>query len=173
MDIGFKADKRRTSFFITYLRQWFRGRQTPENIPVPRPNDPRHLLPPSQFVYLVSATVHPRLAIPSIGRSNNLFIRLAAALSPKPAVLQTSNPLSVSAFLTEPTNYRSRSGPFQRDITSAPPANAAGFHGALSRPPSLPPRRTCRFALALLNPDVLPKSRLAPVFADLAHSTAH
>ena len=39
MDIGSEADKRRSSF-ITYLGQWFRGRQTPETIPVPPPNDP-------------------------------------------------------------------------------------------------------------------------------------
>ena len=43
----------------------------------------------------------------------------------------------------------------------------------MSRLHSLPPRRTCRFAVALLHPDVLPKSRLAPVSTDLAHTTAH
>ena len=120
MDIGSEADKRRSSPFLTYLGQWFRGRQTPETIPVPPPNDPRHLPPPSQFVSLASATVHPRLAIPSIGRSNNHFIRLAAAFPPQPAALQMSHPLSVSAFLTEPSYYRPRSDPFHRDRTTLP-----------------------------------------------------
>ena len=41
MDIGSEADKCRSSSFITYLGQWFRGRQTPENIPEPPPNDPQ------------------------------------------------------------------------------------------------------------------------------------
>ena len=148
--------------------QWFRGRQTPENIPVPPPNDPRYLPPPSQFVPLASATVHPRLAIPPTGRSNNRFIRLAAAFPPQPAALQTSHPFSVSAFLTEPSYYRPRSDPFHRDRTTLPhpPFNATGFYGAHpSRPPPLPPRRTCRTPHALLHPDVLPQSRLAPVSA--------
>ena len=176
MDINSETDKRRSSYFLTYLGQRFRGRQTPENIPVPPPNDPRHLPPPSQFVSLASATVHPRLAIPSIGRSNNRFIRLAATFSPYSAALQTSHPLSVSAFLTEPSYHRPRSDPFHRDRTTLPrpPFNAAGFHGApLSRPPPLPPRRTCQIPHALLHPDVLPKSRLAPVPADhLEEATA-
>ena len=37
----------------------------------------------------------------------------------------------------------------------------------------MPPRRTCRIPHALLHPDVLPKSRLAPVSAVSAHITAH
>ena len=119
MDICPEGHKSR-SYFISYLEHWFRGRQTPENIPVPPPNDPRHLPPPSQFVSLASATVHPTLAIPSIGRSNNCFIRLAAAFYPQPAALQSSHPFSVSAFLTEPSYYRPRSDLFQRNRTTLP-----------------------------------------------------
>ena len=82
MDIISEGDKHRSSSFITYLGQWFRGRHTPEYIPLPPPNDPRHLPPPFQFVSLASATVHPRLAILFIGRINNRYIQLAAALPP-------------------------------------------------------------------------------------------
>ena len=43
----------------------------------------------------------------------------------------------------------------------------------MSRPPPLPPRRTCRIPHAVLHPDVLPQSRLAPVSADhLEEATA-
>ena len=102
MDIGFEANKRRSSSFITYLGQWFRGRQTPETIPAPPPNNPRHLPPPSQFVSLASATVHPRLAIPSIGRSNNRFIRLAAAFSPNQPRCKRAIPLRSRHFSPNP-----------------------------------------------------------------------
>ena len=101
MDIGSEANKRRSSF-ITYLGQWFRGRQTPEAIPVTPLNDPRHLPPPSQFVYLASATVHPRLAIPSIGRSNNCLIRLAAAFSPNSPRCKRAIPLRSRHFSPNP-----------------------------------------------------------------------
>ena len=80
MDIGSEADKRWSSSFNTNLVQWFRGRQTPGCIPIPPSNNPRHL--PSKVVSLASATVHPRLANPSISKRNSRFIRLAAALPP-------------------------------------------------------------------------------------------
>ena len=173
MDNGSAANKRRGSSFITYLGQWFRGQQTPEYIPAPPPNNPRHLPPPSQFVSLSSATVHPRLAIPFADRINNSFFRLATALPRLPSTLQTSHPLSVSAFLTQLTNYRPCSDPFQRGRTTRPRpySDVTGFHGApLSRSPSLSPRRTCRFAITLLHLCVVPKSRLAPVSADPAQT---
>ena len=67
------------------ISTWNNGSEAklpPEYVPVSPPNDPRHLPPPSQFVSLALATVHPRLANPSIGRINNRFIHLAAALPP-------------------------------------------------------------------------------------------
>ena len=92
----------------------------PEPIPVPPPNDPRHLPPPSQLVSLASATVHPRLAISSIVRSNFLIFRLAAIFFPEPATLQTSHPYSVSAFFIEPSDYQPRSDPFHHNRTTLP-----------------------------------------------------
>lgn len=83
-------------------------------------------------------------------------------------------PFRSRRFLSNPSTIDLVSAPSQRDRTtlSRPPSNAIGFHGASrSRPSLLPPRRTYRFFLAFLQPDVLPKSGLAPVSADPAQTT--
>ena len=94
------TDKCQSSSFITYLGQWFRDRQTREHIPVPPPNDPRHLPPPSQFVHLASATVHPN-----------------------PPRCKRAIPFRPRHFSPEPTNCRPRSGPFptRQNNSVAPP----------------------------------------------------
>ena len=149
---------------------------TPEYSPVPLPNDPRHLPPPSEFESIASATVHPRLANPPIGRSNDRFIRLAAAVPPNRRVANESFPFRIGASHRAhqlPPSFRPPFNATEQTL-SRPLSNANGFHrAALSRPHSLPSRRTCRFLLALLRPVVLPKSRLAPVSADPAQTTAH
>ena len=158
------------------LPTWDNGSEADKRRKILPLNDPHHLPPPSQFVSLASPTAHSRLAIPSIGKINNRFIRLASAFPPQSAAWPTSHPLSASAYLNEPhatvfiPTLSIATGQFCR----APHFNETSFHGApLSRPPPLPPRLTCRIPHALLRPGVLPQSRLPPVSADhLEEATA-
>ena len=176
MDAVYEADERLSSSFTTYLGQWFRGRPSPENFPVSPPNDPRRLQPPSQFVSLASATVHPRLTIPSIGRSNNRIFRFAASFPPNPPRCKQVIPFRSRHFLPNPPTTDLVPTLFNptEQLCRTLPFNATGFHGApLSRPPPLPPRRTCLIPHALLHPDVILQSRLAPVTAYPTPTTAH
>ena len=92
MDIFSEANKLRSSFFIAYLGHWLRGRQPPEYVSVPSPNDPQNLPPRPQFVYPASATGHPRLVNPTIDKSNRRFNCLPAALLPTHRVENESLP---------------------------------------------------------------------------------
>ena len=137
MDIGSVADKCQSSSFITYLGQWFRGRQTREHIPVPPPNNPRHLPPPSQFVHLASATVHPNPP------------RCKRAIPFRPRYFSPNPPTAdlVPALFQHDMTTLSRS-PLQRDrfprSNSVPaPSIAAESHLPIPPCPS-PPRRVTK-----------------------------
>ena len=89
--------------------------------------------------------------------------------------MQTSHPLSVSAFFTKTSYYRPCSDPFQGDKTTLPPPPLQGDQ--FLRIASVPAASVVTEAHllnppCLLHPDVLPKSRLAPVSADPAETTA-
>ena len=173
MNVSVEKDKSRSSSFITYLGQWFRGRQTPAYILVPPSNHPLHLPPPSQFVFLALATVHPRLAIQKQQSLCSIGGRLAPltrrdAYEPFPFVFGISH-----RTYQLPTSFRSDSNATEQ-LCRVPPTQRDWFSRSNSaRPPSLPPRHTCRFTLVLLQPDVLPKNHLAPVSADPTQTTAH
>ena len=92
----------------------------PGIIPVPPPNDPRHLPRPNQFVSLALASVHPRQGISSKGRSNNRLFGWQPPIPPNPPRCKRVIPFSVSAFLNEPSYYRPRSDPFHCNRTALP-----------------------------------------------------
>ena len=104
------------------LGYWFRGRLTPELLPVPPPPcDPRHLPLASELPSLISATLHTQPAYPSISSSNRSISLAAHPATFQPDAFQMSHSLSAPAVSTVTTEYRP---------TPSPSSNTTGFHRA-------------------------------------------
>ena len=170
MDIGSETDKRQSSSFIIYLGQWFRGRHTPENT-IQRPSTSTTALP-----VRISSFGRGTPGNPIHRQKHQPLYSVDSRLSPLiRRVANESSPFGLGISyrtLLLPASFRPF---FQRDRTTLPRPlfNATGFHGAhFVPPPSIVAAAHLPNPQYLLHPDVLPKSRLAPVSADPAETTA-
>ena len=145
----------------------------PTNAGIYPPNDLRHLSSPSQFVSLASATVQLRAAKPTIREATTASFAWQPPCPLPGRVPKRATPLR-HFIPNPPTSFRPFSNTTKQQCRD-PLSNATASTEHLYAGPlhCRRRRRTCRILLALLPPNVLPKSRRARVSADPRQTAAH
>ena len=146
------------------LRTWDNGSEADKRQKCSRTTTQR----PSTYITALSVRISsfgngtPETADPIHRQKQQPLFSVGSCLSPL-----TRRVASESSYFGLGICHRTHllSTPFRRfrhDRTtlSRPPFNRTGCRAPLSRPPPLPPRRTCRIPHALLHPDVLPRAVL-------------